>query len=483
MQPLRILMVTAEYAPFAKAGGLADMVAGLSRALAGRGHDVRILLPRYRTPGFPALPLAVTSPPLESPVRLGGTHPPVTLFTGPAVPGQPLVYAVDAPGLVPDGGIYGGGDDEARRFALLAHAVLPLCAATGFAPDVIHCHDWHTALVPLLLARPGGDALRASGSRSVLTLHNIGYQGIFAGALAGDLGLGASAALLPEVDRAAGTINFLRAGIERADALTTVSPTHAREILTPEYGHGLDGLLRARGDRLTGILNGIDHEVWDPSRDALLPARFSAADLAGRAVCRQALLQAAGLVANGVPLLGCVSRLATQKGLNLLLEALPPFLDAARVSAVVLGTGEPALESGLAALAARFPGRFAFLPRHDEALARLVYAGADAFTVPSLYEPCGLAQLYAMRYGSIPVVRATGGLRDTVAHFDPTTGTGTGSVFRDADPGGLAWGLGQALDWYADPAAWARVQANGMAADFSWARQELRYEAFYRSLA
>jgi starch synthase len=482
MAHLRILMVTAELAPFAKAGGLADMVAGLGRALVRQGHDVRILLPRYRIASFPTVTLAVTAAPFTSPVRLGGTHPPVSLLAIPTPTDEPRLYAVDAAGLVTPGTIYGGGDDEARRFALLAHAVMPLCTAIAFAPDVIHCHDWHTALTPLLLRGPGGSRLRAQGARTLLTLHNIGYQGVFAARLTEDLGLAACAELLPDADRAANQVNFLRTGIVTADALSTVSPTHAAELLTPEYGHGLDDELRSRRAVLTGILNGVDYAAWDPATDALLPARYSATNLAGKARCREALVRIAGLQAGGVPLVGCVSRLATQKGLHLLLQALPPLLDAGRVAAVLLGTGDPALETDFSVLAARHPGRFAFIDRHDEALAHLVYAGADAFTVPSLYEPCGLSQLYAMRYGAVPVVRATGGLRDTVTHFDPATGEGTGSVFRDADPAGLAWGLGEMLRWFADPVAWRRVQANAMAADFSWDRQVPRYEALYRSL-
>lgn len=482
MASLRILMVTAELAPFAKAGGLADMVAGLGRTLVRRGHDVRILVPHYRISGFPAATLALAPDPFTSPVRLGGTHPPVSLLAAPMAPGEPRLYAVDAPGLVDPGTIYGGGDDEARRFALLAHAVIPICAATGFTPDVIHCHDWHAALAPLLLKGPGGSTLREQGTRTLLTLHNIGYQGVFDAALTEDLGLAACTALLPEEDRAAGKVNFLRAGIASADALSTVSPTHATELLTPTYGHGLDGDLRARSTVLTGILNGVDYGAWDPVTDALLPARYSARNLAGKAACREALAGLTGLQAGDRPLAGCVSRLATQKGLHLLLQVLPRFLDAGRLAAVLLGTGDPVLQAGFTALAARYPGSFAFLDRHDEALARLVYAGADAFTVPSLYEPCGLSQLYAMRYGAIPVVRATGGLRDTVDHFDPATGQGTGSVFRDADADGLAWGLDEMLRWFADPVAWRQVQANAMAADFSWDRQAPLYEALYRSL-
>lgn len=482
MAPLRILMVTAELAPFAKAGGLADMVAGLARTLVRRGHDVRVLLPRYRVTGFPPTTLAVAPEPFTAPVRLGGTHPPVALLAAARDTGEPWLYPVDAPGLVPPGVIYGGGDDEARRFALLAHAVVPLCEATGFSPDVIHCHDWHAALAPLLLKGPAGGVLRAAGTRTLLTLHNIGYQGVFDAGLLEDLGLAACVDLLPPADRAAGQVNFLRAGIATADALSTVSPTHAAELLTPAVGHGLDGDLRDRGAALTGILNGVDYSAWDPATDPLLPARYTAADPSGKATCRAALATRTGLDAGGVPLVGCVSRLAAQKGLHLLLQALPRFLDAGRLAAVLLGTGDPALHAGFTALAARYPGRFAFIDGHDEALARLVYAGADAFTVPSLYEPCGLSQLYAMRYGAVPVVRATGGLRDTVDHFEPATGQGTGSVFRDADADGLAWGLEEMLRWFTGPGTWRQVQANAMAADFSWDRQAPRYEALYRSL-
>ncbi len=473
MPALRILMVTAEFAPAAKAGGLADMVAGLSRALGARGHDVRVLMPHYDLPGMPADSLVAGR--FLSPVRLGDGHPEVRISA--ARLGAVPAWLVAAPGLAGPGVIYGDGARELQRFALLAHAIVPVLRATGFVPDIVHCHDWHTALGPLLLRADG------AGPRSVLTLHNIGYQGWFDPELVADLGLAACRERLAGAPGTPGSPSFLATGIAHADVLTTVSPTHAREVLTPEFGHGLEAALRARAGVLHGILNGVDYGEWDPARDPHLPARYSAGEPAGKRACRDSLVAACGLATDTSPLLGCVSRLATQKGLDLLAAALPELLAAGRLRAVVLGSGDPALARAFTGLADRFPGRCAFLDRHDEDLARRVYAGADLFAVPSRYEPCGLTQMYALRYGAVPVVRATGGLVDTVTHFDPATGRGTGSVFRDADPGGVRWGIEQALGWYADPVAWARVVGNGMAADFSWDRQVQAYEAVYSGAA
>lgn len=472
MHPLRILMVTAEFAPVAKAGGLADMVAGLSRALLARGHDVRVLMPHYALPGLPVEALEVDR--FLSPVRLGDGHPEVRIGTTRL--GQVPAFLVAAPGLAEPGVIYGDGARELQRFALLAHAIVPVLRSTGFAPDVVHCHDWHTALGPLLL--------RAAGAtpRSVLTLHNIGYQGWFDPALVADLGLAPHRGQLAAAPGAPGSPSFLATGIAHADVLTTVSPTHARELLTPEFGHGLETALGARAGVLHGILNGVDYAEWDPARDPHLPAAYSADDRSGKRACRDALVAACGLVPDGSPLLGCVSRLASQKGLDLLAAALPDLLAAGRLRVVVLGSGDAGLARAFTELAARFPGRCVFLDRHDEALAHRVYAAADLFAVPSRYEPCGLTQMYALRYGAVPVVRATGGLADTVTHFDPATGRGTGSVFRDADPGGVRWAIEQVLDWYADAPAWKRLVGNGMAADFSWDRQVQAYEAVYTAV-
>ena len=485
---MRILMITAEYAPLAKTGGLADMVAGLCRQLSASGHDVRVVMPRYR-----GLERADdTAEPLKfhafsasgiSPVALNATHPPYAFVCSNADTG-PEIYQVDAPAFFSGGAIYGGGDSEALRFALLSHAALKLCQLLDWAPQIIHCHDWHASLAPVLLnAYQLREPLFRKAS-SVLTIHNIGYQGVFSAALADELGLADTSDLIPIQDPAPRTLNFLRAGIAAADALTTVSPTHANEIITPEYGKGLDGLLRQRRNRLVGILNGVDYSRWDPVSDHLLPRNYSAEDPEGKLACRTELRKRSGLEDAGyLPILGMVSRLAEQKGIELVLEALPPYLQNGSCQAVVLGEGDKPYAEALRQLAADMPGRFAFIPAHSERIARLVFAGSDAFLVPSLYEPCGLTQMYALRYGSVPIVRDTGGLHDTVSHFDPHSGTGTGSVFRDADTGGLSWAISQALAWYQQPSAWQRLRQNGMTQDFSWAHQTPHYLALYRRLA
>ena len=471
-------MVAAEYAPFAKTGGLADMVTGLSRALASTGHDVRVVLPRYA--GVAPAPLTLDGVQV-SPVAVAGAHPAYALQQLASTPGlDPVVYLVDCPPLFGAGGIYGGGELEARRFALLAHAALRLCELLDWSPQVIHCHDWHAALVPVLLGTPSRWSRTLRAASSVLTIHNIGYQGVFAGRLASELAIPAPAAATgPGAD-----LNFLRDGIAAADALTTVSPTHAAEILTAEYGKGLDDLLRQRRNRLVGILNGVDYAAWNPATDAAIPAHFDARDLGGKRACREALIARSGLgTSSRGPLLGMVSRLAEHKGIELAVEALRPLLRQGEIQAVVVGQGEDRYAARLREMSADFPGSFHYFDAQDETLARLVFAGSDAFLVPSIYEPCGLTQMYALRYGAVPVVRETGGLKDTVRHFDSRTRTGTGSVFKHADGAGLAWAIGEVLAWYRQPELWTALQQNGMAEDFSWRHQAPLYEALYVRLA
>lgn len=488
-------MITAEYAPFAKTGGLADMVAGLARELVIAGHDVRVLIPRYAAAvGGAVSPAAHGHNPARnlarghtldgvqvSPVMLHGTHPGYTLelIRGQSS-AQPQLYALDAPDFFGTGGIYTGSDLDAGRFALLAHAALRLCEILEWMPDVLHCHDWHSALVPALLSSAWPHQATGQRPATVLTIHNIGYQGVFAGSLRKAVGLPATS---PVTD-----LNFLREGIVAADALTTVSPTHATEILTPKYGMGLDPLLRDRRNALVGILNGVDYTAWDPATDPELPAQYGPADLAGKFRCRTELIKRTGLAAERhdgarVPLLGMVTRLASQKGLELVIEALPPLLHAQALQAVVLGQGEARYAADLHAMATSFPGQFSFLDAQDEAMARLIYSGADAFMVPSLYEPCGLTQLYALRYGAVPIVRETGGLKDTVRHFSTDNREGTGSVFKHADATGLTWAIGELLNWYNQPELWTCIQRNGMAEDFSWRHQAPHFEALYARLS
>ncbi len=451
MIPMKILMVAAEYAGLVKTGGLADAVAGLGGALADAGHDVRVLVPAYAR---------VTSPPARDRGRVGEGR----LLEHDSPAGGPRLYRLDVPGL-DAGSVYTGDDRDAVRFAHLAVAAHALGGVIGWRPDVLHCHDWHAALAPSL----------RSPVPTMLTVHNLGYQGVFPRSAVEGVGD------FDAAFEADGRVNFLKAGLRAADLVTTVSPTYAREIRTPEYGMGLDGLLGDRGDDLVGILNGVDYRTWEPASDPLIHARYDAADPSGKRRAK-ASLRAERLPGSDAesPLVGMVSRLVFQKGVDLLIDALPGLLGRTRAGFVVLGSGDAALERTLEGMAAAHPDRIAFASGYDEPLAHRIYAGADLFLVPSRYEPCGLTQMYALRYGTIPVVRRTGGLADTVRHFDPGSGQGNGSVFEDADPGGLTWALERAIEWYGDPAAWPRLVRNAMTADFSWDRRVDAYEAAYR---
>ncbi|MCC7490384.1 MAG: glycogen synthase [Gammaproteobacteria bacterium] len=481
---MRILTVCAEYAPLAKVGGLGDVTAGLCTWLARRGHEVLVVMPCYgdmRARGLGIEAHAALGP-RPVPGNAAATYA-VHRLAGQSGGGPvPEIFVVDAPALF-GGGVYASGAAEALRFMLLSRAALEFAGIAGFRPDIVHCHDWHAAPAVVMLKGPFRAERAFRQAYAALTIHNIGYQGVYPAGVLDRAGEASLRPMLMAEDPVQDDINFLRAGIAHADVLTTVSPTHAREIQTEEYGKGLDTLLRQRRHRLAGILNGVDYAHWDPASDPLLPAHYSATALAGKDRCRAALAAELGLQAGqGVPIVGMVSRLAQQKGIDILIHALPALLAERRFCCAILGSGEPGYVTALRELAARYPGRVAFVEAQDEGLAHRVYAGSDLFLVPSLYEPCGLTQMYAMRYGAVPVVRRTGGLADTVSHFDPATGQGTGSVFLDADVGGLGWGLRAALDWHAVPAHWARVVANGMAGDWSWEHQGPHYEALFTRL-
>ncbi len=334
----------------------------------------------------------------------------------------------------------------------------------------------------MLRATARGEALFRETS-TVLTIHNIGYQGVFSADVLRDAGLGDLLTLTDPDDLAEGDVNLLKTGIMHADALTTVSPTHAREIQTPAYGMGLDTLLRHRAHRLQGILNGVDYSLWSPDTDPHLDAPYSAGDPGGKARNKAALIAEIDLdVAPDAPLVGMVSRLVLQKGIDLLVEVLPDVVDEHGAGCIVLGTGEPPYPSDLRALAQDRPDQLAFIEAYDEQLSHRILAGSDILAIPSRYEPCGLTQLYALRYGTVPVVRRTGGLADSIRHFDPATGDGNGVVFDHDTAAGLRWGLSTALSWYRDRETWQRVMRNGMSADFSWARAAPEYEALYRTL-
>jgi len=473
---MKILMVCAEFAPWAKTGGLADAVAGLSDALSASGHDVRVLIPRYaHIP--PPRGTRHTVKGIGGPYEITEIEPDQKAEHAGRRRARPRVFVVDLEELTGDF-VYTGDARDAGRFLRLSAAAAAFSAAPSWRPEVLHCHDWHTALVPVFQQMPP-----RGRAPSVLTLHNVGYQGVFAASVYGEHGFAALEPVLPADARMGNDTNFLRAGVRAADRVTTVSPTYAEEIRRPEFGMGLEDVLRERGEDLVGILNGVDYSVWSPDHDPFLPHRYDANDLVPKRRLKTRLIEQLKLVPDaGAPLVGVVSRLVAQKGIDLLTAVIPALLQDTNASFVVLGTGDAAISGELRALVDAFRTRVAFIEGYDEALAHEIFAGSDLTVVPSRYEPCGLTQMYALRYGSIPVVRATGGLADTIQHFDAATGVGNGSVFNDADPQGVSWGLRTALGWYADEDAWSQLVRNAMAADFSWPQQIPHYEELYRSL-
>jgi starch synthase len=484
-EKLAICLLASEVEPLSKTGGLADVAGALGKYLHGAGHDVRLFTPCYASidrAAFAIEPVAGLGR-----LRLAlGPHSYVFSVLRGLLPGGAPAYLIDCPTLYARSAIYTSDPDEHLRFLVLTHAALLACQRLGWAPRVVHCNDWHTAFAPLLLRTVwSGESLFAA-ARTVLTIHNIGYQGIFPAAQVADLGLPPdSVRLLHRADIAAGRINPLRQGILYADAVTTVSPTYAREICTDEYGMGLQDSLRERAamGALSGILNGVDYDEWDPRRDRYLPVHYDAGRLEAKAQLKREFLARHALGgAPDVPLAGMVSRLAVQKGIELMFTALPKVLTARPLSFAVLGSGEPQYEEFFAALELRFPGRVRFRRGYDDELAHWIEAASDLFLMPSRYEPCGLNQMYSLRYGTVPLVRRTGGLADSVQHYDPVSGRGTGVVFNDFDPPALEWALNTALDLYAQPPHWKRLIANGMACDFSWQHQAQQYLELYARL-
>jgi starch synthase len=350
-----------------------------------------------------------------------------------------------------------------------------------WAPRIIHCNDWHTSFAPLFLRTLYRAEPLLAPARTLLTIHNIGYQGIFPAARVADLGLEPEQLpLLYQPDLAGGRINALRHGILYADAINTVSPTHAREICSDEYGMGLEDSLRARAADVSGILNGVDYEEWDPRRDRYLPAHYDPQHLSVKAQLKGMFVERHGLTPGAdIPLAGIVSRLAAQKGIELMFEGLPRILASRPMNFVALGNGEARYEDFFSALARSFPARVHFHRGYDDELAHWIEAASDLFLMPSRYEPCGLNQMYSLRYGTVPVVRATGGLADTVEDFDPATRRGTGFVFQRYEAADMVNAIRRALTVYRQPHLWSTLRANGMRRDFSWRRSADGYDRLY----
>lgn len=482
--PLRICFIASEVVPLAKTGGLADVAGALASSLHADGHDVRLFMPLYAQIDRSALELAPV-PALQGMQVQLGAHTLAFDVLAARLPGSTaVVHLVDAPLLYGRPRLYTADPDEHLRFILLTHAALRSCQQLSFAPQILHCNDWHTGLAPLLIKTSyAWDAL-FHGTRSLMSIHNIAYQGSFPAAHVADTGLGDAAQLLDATELAAGRVNMLREGLVHADAISTVSPTYAREIQTPAYGYGLDALLRRRAHLITGILNGVDTEVWNPATDRYLPRHFSAADLSGKAALKRQFAATRGLAlaADGrTPLIGIISRLASQKGFDLVMQVLPGLLARHDFACAVLGAGDAQYEAFFRDLAARHPRRVSFLNGYSESEAHWIEAASDLFLMPSQYEPCGLNQMYSQRYGSIPIVRRTGGLADSVVPIDPATGEGTGVMFNDYDATGLTWAIETALSAWSGK-NWPRIVANAMAQDFSWKRRVAEYVALYERM-
>jgi starch synthase len=475
---LRALFVASEVAPFRKTGGLADVAGALPGALKRRGIDVRVVMPLYQ--GVPWHRLERLDGLLRVPMYYGEGRAAVRMAHTPGA--DVPVYFIDHQSYFdrpqpygPPGQAY---PDNLERFAFFSRASLELCTALAFQPDVVHANDWQTALVPVYLNTvEWGRPLHASAS--VFTIHNLAHQGVFEGGAMFLTGLGSEHYHPGEFEHL-GVMNLVKAAIRHGTMLSTVSPTYAREIQSPAHGFGLDGVLTERRDDLRGILNGIDVEAWNPATDPHLAASYDARDLAGKATCKAALQREMGLpVRDGTPVFGVVGRLASQKGFDVLAHALDRLLGW-NLQMVILGSGDHEAEDFFRAAARRHGDRFRAHIGFDEGLAHRIEAGSDFFIMPSRFEPCGLNQMYSLRYGTLPVVRATGGLDDTVLQYDEATGEGTGFRFDDLDPDSLANTVGWALSTFHDrPAHIEAMRGRAMAQDFSWARAAAFYETLY----
>jgi starch synthase len=481
---LKVVIVASEVVPFAKTGGLADVTGALSKALAALGHQVSVMMPRY-----PMVERAVRS--LEKihdgvAVPMGASTERGVIWSARVAPRIPI-YFIEHQGMFGREALYTTADgdysDNAQRFAFLAKAALAACRELNLQPDVIHCHDWQTALLPayLKVAQPHDDPLAAVGS--VLTVHNLAYQGLFSPEVMAFLDLPPET-YAPEGIEFYGRVNYLKAGIVYADVINTVSRRYKEEMQTEAFGFGLDGILRYRQQDVYGIVNGIDDREWNPSSDRRIAARYGLTNLAGKQLCKRDLLATFGLptAVEQVPVVGMISHLVDHKGFDLL-ECIFQRMLALDLSLVVLGRGDPHHEAFLQQIQARYPTKVGLSLGVDDTLAHKIIAGSDIFLMPSQFEPCGLNQMYSLHYGTIPVVHATGGLDDTIESYDAVVESGNGFKFTPYEAEALLATLQQALALYRQRDAWERLMRRGMQADFSWAKPAQEYVTLYTRAA
>lgn len=478
----KIVMIASESVPYAKSGGLADVVGALPKALQELGHEVIVVLPKYALIDERRHDLRLYLSPMG--VWMGNTEEWCSVYRteNEGVP----VYFIESNKYFDRWGLYHDPNsydyqDNPRRFGFLTRAGLQLCKGLGFEPDIVHAHDWQTALAPGYLKIWHWDDPILGRAAGVLTIHNIAYQGKYGAEHYDYLGLQWGNFTADKFEDN-GMINFLKGGIHYADAVNTVSPTHAQETRTPEGGQGLAPYLNDKGENYIGILNGADYENWNPAIDRLIPARYTREDMSGKAICKEQLQRRLLLEINpDIPIVGVVSRLVHQKGLDLLAEVIESIVNNMRVQFAILGSGDKWLEDYLGGLPARYSGRIgAYIGYHEE-LAHWIEAGSDFFIMPSRYEPCGLNQMYSLKYGTLPIVRATGGLDDTIVNYDERTGEGTGFKFWDASGNAVYYTVGWAVSTYYDrPQHITKMRRAAMAQDFSWEASARQYEGLYR---
>jgi starch synthase len=477
---VKILFLSSEGLPYSKTGGLADVVQALPKALAEMGHEVAVLLPRYRGNKIASTLVSSVTITMGDQLRFP------SIAEGAAVAGVRYFFVVDR-GFYDREQLYGekGIDypDNAERFTEFSRAAIEFVKRV-WLPDVIHCHDWQTALVPLLMRTQYVEDPVMRNLPVVLTIHNLAYQGMFPRAVLKTTGLPESLFTVDKLEFY-GLVNFLKGGILFADYLSTVSRRYALEIQTPEYGSALDGVIRERAGRLVGILNGVDYSAWSPETDTFIAQHYSAQNLEGKKVCKKELLQYFKLPTDKPehldrPLVGIVSRFADQKGFDLIAQVSAELMQE-NLSLVVLGTGQAEYERLFRGLAEKYPARVGLKIGYDNALAHKIEAGSDIFLMPSRYEPSGLNQMYSLRYGTVPVVRATGGLDDTIQEFDPKTNQGTGFKFVNYDGPSFLAAVREALQVFREPKVWQQVQKNGMAKDFSWKASAAAYVTLYEA--
>ena len=483
LDQLKVLFLSPEAVPFAKTGGLADVAGSLPGALKHLGVDIRTVMPLYEMVRKSNARLKLLIEDLKIP--LGRKTLTARVWEAKGV-GKVTAYFLEQDDLFNRPNLYGDarGDyhDNLERFSFYSHGVLRIAERLSFSPDLIHCNDWQSGLVPALLTGPYAKNSVVGASKTIFTIHNLGYQGIFPAEKLCVTGLPRDDFFQMEGLEFWGNISLLKAGIVYSDAITTVSPTYARQIQTDEYGMGMEGILRHRKSSLCGILNGVDYKVWNPAKDSNLSDQYSPRKIAGKSLDKESLLQEMNLNQSlkDKPLLGMISRLDSQKGLDILVKILDDILSL-DVGLVILGAGNASIQNALKKATKNHPGRVEISIGFDERLAHRILAGADMFLIPSRYEPCGLTQMYALKYGTIPIVRATGGLEDTVVPFNTQTGQGNGFTFMDYKPGPFFAAIRDAVDLYHDTASWKKLRSNAMKENFSWGRSARSYLDLYRS--